>query len=44
MILAVIIFVALVYFNVDLRSIINGFLENPIVQKIWGFLVGAWDV
>lgn len=42
MILAVIIFAVLVYFNVDLRTIVDGFLKNPILQKIWEILVAAW--
>lgn len=42
MILAVVILAALVYFNVDLRSIVDGFLANPIVLNLFGFFVGVW--
>lgn len=42
MILAAVIFAALVYFNVDLRSIVGGFLENPIIQKVWHIFIVAW--
>lgn len=42
MILIVIIFAALIYFNVDLRSIVDGFLTNPILQKLWMIVKGSW--
>lgn len=41
-ILVVLIFAALIYFNIDLRSIVDGFLTNPILQKLWVILKGAW--
>lgn len=44
MILIVIIFAALIYFNVDLRSIVDSFLTNPILQKLWIIIKGAWVV
>lgn len=42
MILVVLIFAALIYFKIDLRSIVDGFLTNPILQKLWMILEGAW--
>jgi hypothetical protein len=42
LILAVIIFAALIYFNVDLRSIVGSVVENPVFQKVWSILVVAW--
>lgn len=42
LILAVIIFGALIYFNVDLRSIVGNIMENPGFQKVWNILVVAW--
>lgn len=40
--LAVIIFAALIYFNVDLRSIVGNIMTNPVFQKVWSILVVAW--
>ena len=40
--LAVIIFAVLIYFNVDLRSIIGNIMTNPVFQKVWSILVVAW--
>lgn len=42
MILAVIVFAALIYFNVDVRSIVDSLLNNPVIQKIWVVLISAW--
>ncbi|OHA78547.1 MAG: hypothetical protein A2V96_01350 [Candidatus Yonathbacteria bacterium RBG_16_43_6] len=42
LILAVIIFGALIYFNVDLRSIVGNIMENPGFQKVWNIFVVAW--
>lgn len=41
-ILAVVIFGALIYFNVDLRSVVGTIMANPIFEKVWGILVTAW--
>lgn len=41
-ILVVLIFAALIYFKIDLRVIVDGFLTNPILQKLWMILKGAW--
>lgn len=41
-ILAVVIFGALIYFNVDLRSVVGTIMANPIFEKVWSILVTAW--
>lgn len=41
-ILAIVIFGALIYFNVDLRSIVGSVVENPVFQKVWSILITAW--
>lgn len=41
-VLVIVIFAVLIYFNVDLRSIVDSFLQNPILQKLWVILKGAW--
>ena len=41
-ILAVVIFGALIYFNVDLRSIVGTIMANPVAEKAWSILVTAW--
>ena len=36
--LVIVVITAFAYFNVDLR----GILDNPIIQKIWVIIKGAW--
>lgn len=41
-ILAIVIFGALIYFNVDLRAIVGNIIENPVFQNVWSILGTAW--